>query len=204
MDKDKLKMNLQMFAENGEGAGTDKHSDEGGNNEGAGTDESKLPKTEDELQEIIDKSVESRLARQKAKADAEIKAIKEKAKADAKRYADMTESEKAQAELEERIKEIEDREKELNNRELLTNIKSDLSAKGLPDAFADSLLVIQDNEKIKTAIEEIKTAWDEQIAEEIKASVRQETPSTNSRSYAGKEKKSISKADFFNEGRKVD
>ena len=69
----------------------------------------------------------------------------------------MSESEKAQAELEEKVKEIEEREKELNNRELLGNIKTALTAKGVPDVFADSVLVIQDNEKIKTAINEIKT-----------------------------------------------
>lgn len=207
MNKDKLKMNLQMFGgegdEGGEGAGAGGNPDEGGSGEGTEPDV-KLPKSEEELQNLIDNAVKTRLARQKEKTEAEIKKVKEKAKADAKRYADMSESEKAQAELDEKIKEIEEREKELNNRELLGNIKTDLTAKGLPDVFADSLLVIQDNEKIKTAINEIKTAWDEEIAEAIKASVRQETPNTSSRSYAGKDKGIKSKADFFNAGRKVD
>lgn len=204
MKKDKLKMNLQMFGEQGGSDDADINDNPDNIDNGNNPDPTdKLPKTEDELQEIINKSVESRLAREKAKADAEIKRIKEKAKADAKKYADMTESEKEQAEIEDRIKELEAREKELNDRELLANIKSDLAEKNLPSVFADSLLVIQDNEKIKKAIGEIKSAWDEEIAEAIKASARQETPSANSRSYATKDK-TRSKADFFNEGRKID
>lgn len=206
MEKDKLKMNLQMFAEDPneseKGENPDLTDEESG---GSGEDgsEVELPKSEEELQKMINETVKARLARQKEKSEAEIKKIKEKAKADAKRYADMSESEKAQAELEDRIKEIEERERELNDRELLNNIKIDLREKGLPIVFAESLLVIQDNEKIKSAINDIKVAWDKEIVEAKKASVRQETPSDKSRSYVSEGKKK-SKADFFNEGRKID
>lgn len=202
MEKEKLKMNLQMFAkEDEDDSGKEDNLDEGGKNE---SDDSSLPKDEKELQKIIDNAVETRLARQKEKTEEKIRKIKEKAKSDAQAYADMSESEKEKAKLEERMKEIEKREKEINDRELLGNIKETLMEKELPVVFADSLIKMQDNEKIQESIKEIKRAWDEELAEAVKASVRQDTPSASSRSYADDSGKPKSKAEFFNAGRKID
>lgn len=194
----KIPMDLQMFADEGAGDAGDNPEVDGVESE---SDKANNPE-EKTTQEIIDDAVEERLARADKKHEAELAKVKEKAKADAERYADMTEKEKESAEMTDRIAELEAREKELNNRELLNNIQADLTERKLPTAFADALLVIQDNEKIKESIEEIKEIWDAEITEAKKESVRQPTPNDSSRSYAG-EDKAGSKSEFFDSGRKI-
>lgn len=202
-EKDLLKMNLQYFASeddpNGETDPVDNQDDPNGDDDG-GNESSEF--TQEELQEQIDDAVEARLARERKKHEKELEKVREKARADAENYAKMTEKEKEEAKLQERLDAIEERERELNNRELLTNIKSDLQDKSLPVAFADSLLLLQDNDKIKETIEEIKETWDEEIAEAKKENVRQETPKDSTRSYKSKNK-GKSKSEFFDEGRKI-
>lgn len=206
----KLKMNLQYFATDGDdegdlegssGKGTEGDHDE---DDDSGDDDSgvELPKTEEELQTIINASVEARLARENKKHKAELEAERKKIKADAERYAQMSDKEKKQAEIDDRIKKLEEKEAELNNRELLSEIKSDLTEKELPLAFAEPLLTIQDNEKIKEAIIEIKTTWDDEITEAKKASIRQSNPRGSSRSY-NSDSRSKSKREFFDSGRKI-
>lgn len=199
-----LKMSLQFFAENpdgtgagdGDGAdGADGNPDGVDGTDGAdGTDDldgtgegSELSK---EQQALLDretsKRVENALKRQKEKFDSERKEIERKAKADAEAYAKMTESEKQESEYEKRIKEIEERENKLNNEQLLVEIKSDLNDNSLPQVFAESLLAIQDNEKIKGAIKELKDSWDKEINEAIKGKARQKTPKSSTFRGGGK------------------
>lgn len=201
----KVKMNLQYFAEDPnseEGDNPDLEGEENNSEDGSKPEGDELPKSKSELDSHTNKAIQKALENQRKEFKDKLDAEREKARADAEKYAKMTEKEKEDAEMQERLKELEERERELNNRELLTNIKSDLQDKELPDAFADSLLLLQDNEKIKEAIEEIKETWDSEIAEAKKESVRQKTPKGSTRSYAGKGK-GKNKADFFNEGRKI-
>lgn len=198
---EKLKMNLQYFAEEDPSDQEDSGTQENDGDE-EGDEGSEKLLTEEEVQARIDDAVKSRLARKEKEFQDKLKKEKEKAKADAEKYARMSQEEKEQAEIQERIKELEEREKELNDRELLTNIKADLTDKNLPVAFADYLLEMQDVELIKTSIEEIKGVWDEEISEFKKASVRQSNPKDSDVSFRGK-KKDQSKSDFFNEGRKI-
>lgn len=175
--------NLQLFAEGGEGAekGAEKGAEEGaeeGAEKGA-EDENKIDFSKEQQAEIdrqISKSVDNALKKYQSKAEKEkLKAI-EKAKNDAIEYAKLTAEEKQEADLQEKIDNIEAREKAINQKELLNNIKADLNENGLPSELAESLVVIEDNEKIKENIKSIKEIWDSAIKEEVKKALSGKSP----------------------------
>lgn len=132
--------------------------------------------SQSEVDRQISKAVESALKKQRSKWEEEKEQEIEKAKNEAVEYAKMTQKEKEEAEFKKRLEQLEDREKELNNRELLSQIESDLKENELPASFAQSLLAIQDNEKIKEAITGIKKEFDEAVNAQVKEKLRQDTP----------------------------
>lgn len=197
---DLLRMNLQYFAEDPEDDPVDPPADpEGGDPKDPDVI---LPASQSELDSVINKSVQAALKNAKKEFDEKLEKEKEKARTNAKDYANMTEEQKKEADLQARIDKLEAKEKELNDKELLTNIKVDLQEKELPASFAEMLLTLQDNEKIKESIDIIKQQWDEQIAEAIKASARQKNPKDSTRNY-GKPSEGGSKKELFDKGRKI-
>lgn len=196
-----LKMNLQYFADPDP---TDPPADpNGGNDEDPKDPDVELPSSQSELDSVVNKAVQKALENTRKEHEKELEKEREKARSDAENYAKMTEKEKEEAKLKERIEKLEAKERELNNKELLTNIKADLQEKELPIDFADMLLTLQDNDKIKESIENIKEQWDEQITEAIKASARQENPKDSTRKYNGSSNNGTSKKQLFDEGRKI-
>jgi hypothetical protein len=87
--------------------------------------------TQDELNAIIDK----RLARERADADAKIKA----AVTEAQKLAKMSADERAEHEKQAHEKALAEREAEITKRELRAEAKSQLSDKGLPIELAEIL-----------------------------------------------------------------
>jgi hypothetical protein len=87
--------------------------------------------TQDELNSIIDK----RLARERADADAKIKA----AVTEAQKLAKMSADERAEHEKQAHEKALADREAEITKRELRAEAKSQLTDKGLPIELAEIL-----------------------------------------------------------------
>jgi hypothetical protein len=87
--------------------------------------------TQDELNAIIDK----RLARERADADAKIKA----AVTEAQKLAKMSADERAEHEKKAHEKALAEREAEITKRELRAEAKSQLSDKGLPIELAEIL-----------------------------------------------------------------
>ncbi len=134
--------------------------------------------TKSQVDSQISKAVDSALKKQQAKLEKEKQVELDKAKAEAADYAKMTQKEKEDAEYQKRVKALEDRERELNNRQLLSEIESDLKENELPGAFAESLLSLQDNEKIKEQITNLKSAFDEAVNTQVKEALRQDTPKT--------------------------
>lgn len=132
--------------------------------------------SQSEVDRQISKAVESAIQKQRAKWEEEKQQEIEQAKDEAAEYAKMTQKEKEEAEFKKRLEELERREKELNNRQLLNEIESDLKENELPIALADALLALQDNEKIKNKISDIKKHVDEQVNVRVKEALRQDTP----------------------------
>lgn len=165
-----LTLNIQHFAEGGEGA-------EGGTApetppEGNGTF------TQSEVDSQISKAVEKALQRKQTDFEKQLEEKLAAERKSAEEYAKMTAKEKEDAEYKERLEKLDAREKEINSRELLTQIESDLKASSLPLSFAASLLNVGDNEKIKESIASIKKDFDGAVNEKVKEALRQDTPST--------------------------
>lgn len=169
-----LPLNLQFFADESTDENTEDENTENQTND----EQDNTTFTQSEVDSQISKAVDSALKKQQAKLEKEKQAELDKAKAEAANYAKMTQKEKEDAEHQKRVKELEDRERELNNRELLSQIESDLKENELPSAFAESLLSIQDNEKIKESITDIKKQFDEAVNAKVKEALRQDTPRT--------------------------
>ncbi|WP_337970245.1 capsid assembly scaffolding protein Gp46 family protein [Virgibacillus salexigens] len=183
MEKDMLKqikplsMHLQYFAEgdpNPNDPPADPQKDDPKN--GPGGDPRKETFTQSEVDSQISKAVENALKKQQEKLEKQKQDEIEKAKQDAVEYAKLTQKEKEEADYKKRVESLEKRERELNNRQLLSEIESDLKESELPTAFAESLLTIQDNEKIKESIADIKKQFDEAVNAKVKEALRQDTP----------------------------
>lgn len=133
--------------------------------------------TQSEVDRQISKAVESALSKRESKLQKELEERIEKERQDAAEYAKLTEKERAEADYQKRLEELEAREKEINNRQLLGQIESDLKENELPTSLAETLLTIQDNEKIKSKIVDIKKEIDDAVNAKVKEALRQDTPS---------------------------
>ncbi|SDB96527.1 capsid assembly scaffolding protein Gp46 family protein [Shouchella lonarensis] len=101
------------------------------------------------------------------------------AKRDAEQYAKMTEKERAESELQKRLKALEERERKLNERDLKIEIEKELKEAELPPAFSKALIKLEDNEAIKQTIAEIKTEFAAAVQKQVQKALRQETPEDN-------------------------
>ena len=166
-----LKLNLQYFAEE-----TIEDSQQEETQETTEEQQEEPTYSQSDVDRQISKAVDSALKKQRAKWEEEKQQEIEKAKNEAEEYAKMSQKEKEEAEIKKRLEEIKKREQELNNRQLLAEIETDLKDNNLPSSFAEALLSIQDNEKIKQAITGIKKDFDEAVNAQVKEALRQDTP----------------------------
>ena len=132
--------------------------------------------TQAEVDRQISKAVESALSKREAKMKEEMEQRIEQERNEAAEYAKLTQKEQEEAEFNKRLEELEKREQELNNQQLLNQIESDLKENNLPTSFSETLLSLQDNEKIKGKIVEIKEEFDAAVNEQVKEALRQDTP----------------------------
>lgn len=91
----------------------------------------------------------------------------EQAKADALEESKMTAEQKAQKELNDKLKTLEEREAGIKQRELTADITGQLSTVGLPVDLAQSLATLGDAEKSQDFISSIQDVIQKQVNEEI-------------------------------------
>lgn len=91
----------------------------------------------------------------------------EQAKADALEESKMTAEQKAQKELNDKLKTLEEREAGIKQRELTADITGQLSTVGLPVDLAQSLATLGDAEKSQDFISSIQDVIQNQVNEEI-------------------------------------
>lgn len=182
MIKDDLyKLNLQFFAEN---EGDSENTNEDDNKESENDNDSKQETyTKNEVDSAISKAVDSALKKRERKHQQELENAREEARKKAESYAKLTEKEKRDKEIEEREQALAEKEKEFKLRELKSDVESDLKDKGLPTSFAESLIHLEDNEKISDVVKEIKADFDNAVQEQVKEVTRQSTPSNQSSSF---------------------
>lgn len=182
MIKDDLyKLNLQFFAEN---EGDSENTNEDDNKESENDSDSKQETyTKNEVDSAISKAVDSALKKRERKHQQELEQAREEARKKAESYAKLTEKEKRDKEIEEREQALAEKEKEFKLRELKSDVESDLKEKGLPTSFAESLIHLEDVEKINEVVKEIKADFDNAVQEQVKEVTRQSTPNNQSSSF---------------------
>ena len=178
----RLKLNLQHFAEDDDIK--KQESDDKKDDKQKSGDKEVFEITQNELDSQKHKAVNKALANQEKKFEQRLKEAVENARSEGESYAKLTQKEKEEKALSEREKAIAKREKAQTLRELESDVIADLKEQKLPTSFAKALIKIEDNEEIKSTINEIKADFDKAVKEGIKEVTRQSTPNNQSSSFS--------------------
>lgn len=170
--KELLKLNLQHFAEGGEGGeGSGDQNGAGTGADGGGDPEVITFANQSELDSLVDKRISKALETAKGKWESE----KEAAVSEAEKLAKMNAAERKEAEEQARISQLEQREKDLNLREYRYEAKAQLEENQLSTDFVD--MVISENaETTKNNITALKTAFDKAVEAKVQDSLKGATP----------------------------
>jgi hypothetical protein len=172
-----LKLDLQYFAEPNEPPADPPNLDNPPSDPPA-----KVELSAEELQKKIEAESDRKLAKALEKKQKEWEEQLDQriadAKKDAEQYAKMTQKEREDAEYKKRLEALDKRERELNTKQLRSEVETDLKDEGLPAAFADSLIKLEDIEKIKEAVSSIKKEFDAAVNNAVKEKLRQDPPET--------------------------
>lgn len=164
----KVPMNLQLFAEGGDGAGADGGNGGGsGDGEGAGGDGgagSDTPPSFDDFlktggnQAEFDRRVQKAVNTAVTKAQEKWQALADDKLSEAEKLAKMTKEEKAQYMQQKREKELADREAAITRKELMAEAKNTLASDGLPQELAE-VLDYSDADTCKKSMEKVKEVF---------------------------------------------
>ena len=162
----KVPMNLQLFAEGGDGAGAD-----GGNGGGSGEDAGgeggaggdTPPSFDDFLktggnQAEFDRRVQKAVNTAVTKAQEKWQALADDKLSEAEKLAKMTKEEKVQYMQQKREKELTDRETAITRKELMAEAKNTLASDGLPQELAE-VLNYSDADTCKKSMEKVKEVF---------------------------------------------
>ena len=162
----KVPMNLQLFAEGGDGAGAD-GGNGGGSGEGAGGEGGAggdtPPSFDDFLktggnQAEFDRCVQKAVNTAVTKAQEKWQALADDKLSEAEKLAKMTKEEKAQYMQQKREKELTDREAAITRKELMAEAKNTLASDGLPQELAE-VLNYSDADTCKKSMEKVKEVF---------------------------------------------
>ena len=161
-------MNLQLFAEGGDGAGADGGNGGGsGEGEGAGGEGgagSDTPPSFDDFlktggnQAEFDRRVQKAVNTAVTKAQEKWQALADDKLSEAEKLAKMTKEEKAQYMQQKREKELTDREAAITRKELMAEAKNTLASDGLPQELAE-VLDYSDADTCKKSMEKVKEVF---------------------------------------------
>ena len=162
----KVPMNLQLFAEGGDGAGAD-DGNGGGSGEGAGGEGGAggdtPPSFDDFLktggnQAEFDRRVQKAVNTAVTKAQEKWQALADDKLSEAEKLAKMTKEEKAQYMQQKKEKELTDREAAITRKELMAEAKNTLASDGLPQELAE-VLDYSDADTCKKSMEKVKEVF---------------------------------------------
>ena len=162
----KVPMNLQLFAEGGDGAGAD-GGNGGGSGEGAGGEGGAggdtPPSFDDFLktggnQAEFDRRVQKAVNTAVTKAQEKWQALADDKLSEAEKLAKMTKEEKAQYMQQKREKELTDREAAITRKEMMAEAKNTLASDGLPQELAE-VLDYSDADTCKKSMEKVKEVF---------------------------------------------
>ena len=166
----KVPMNLQLFAEGGDGAGAD-GGNGGGSGEGAGGEGGAggdtPPSFDDFLktggnQAEFDRRVQKAVNTAVTKAQEKWQALADDKLSEAEKLAKMTKEEKAQYMQQKKEKELTDREAAITRKELMAEAKNTLVSDGLPQELAE-VLDYSDADTCKKSMEKVKEVFQKAV-----------------------------------------
>lgn len=171
----RLPLNLQLFAETGDGDGGEGNEGENeGDDEGDNDGDDELSITP-EMQAIIDSVVGKEKAKLKAKYKKEIAESEDRAK----RLAGLSERERAAEEEKDRIRKLEEREKKVAEQEYRLEAQKQLSIAKLSADFADVVLAA-DPETTAVNIKTLRAQIDAEVETEVKKRLAGTPPASGS------------------------
>ncbi len=163
-----LKLNLQHFSEE---AATE------GAVESAPTEpEFKAPSSQSELDSIVNKAVQTALNNQKSKSDED---FQKRVEAEIKKredYAKLSETQKRDRDFEERQNKFNEEVAAFKQSQLIMEVKEDLLSKNLPVELAETFAKHGSAEEALKAVTVLERAFQDAVANAVKASARQTTP----------------------------
>lgn len=183
-------MDLQIFAEGGEGAGAgDPGNGSGGNGSGntgaLGNDPAGEPggqtQTFDDFlkgegnQAEFDRRVQKAIDTALGNARAKWEALTDDRLSEAEKLSKMTKEEKAQYLQQKKEKELSDRENEITRRELMAEAKNTLAEKKLPAGLAE-VLNYADAEACKASIAAIEKAFQAAVQSAVEERLKGDKP----------------------------
>lgn len=162
----KVPMNLQLFAEGGDGAGAD-GGNGGGSGEGAGGEGGAGGDTHPSFDDFLktggnqaefDRRVQKAVNTAVKNAQEKWQALADDKFSEAEKLAKMTKEEKAQYMQQKREKELTDREAAITRKELMAEAKNTLASDGLPQELAE-VLDYSDADTCKKSMEKVKEVF---------------------------------------------
>ncbi len=168
MSKYLLKLNIQYFSEEGAAEGAV---------ESAPTEqEFKAPSSQSELDSIVNKAVQTALNNQKSKSDED---FQKRVEAEIKKredYAKLSETQKRDRDFEERQNKFNEEVAAFKQSQLIMEVKEDLLSKNLPVELAETFAKHGSAEEALKAVTVLERAFQDAVANAVKASARQTTP----------------------------
>lgn len=168
MSKYLLKLNIQYFSEEG--------ATEGAVETAPTEPEFKAPSSQSELDSIVNKAVQTALNNQKSKSDED---FQKRVEAEIKKredYAKLSETQKRDRDFEERQNKFNEEVAAFKQSQLIMEVKEDLLSKNLPVELAETFAKHGSAEEALKAVTVLERAFQDAVANAVKASARQTTP----------------------------
>lgn len=163
-----LKLNIQYFSEEGAAEGVV---------ESAPTEQDfKAPASQSELDSIVNKAVQTALNNQKSKSEDD---FQKRVEAEIKKredYAKLSETQKRDRDFEERQNKFNEEVAAFKQSQLIMEVKEDLLSKNLPVELAETFAKHGSAEEALKAVTVLERAFQDAVANAVKASARQTTP----------------------------
>lgn len=163
-----LKLNIQYFSEEG--------ATEGAVESAPTEQEFKAPSSQSELDSIVNKAVQTALNNQKSKSEDD---FQKRVEAEIKKredYAKLSETQKRDRDFEERQNKFNEEVAAFKQSQLIMEVKEDLLSKNLPVELAETFAKHGSAEEALKAVTVLERAFQDAVANAVKASARQTTP----------------------------
>lgn len=168
MSKYLLKLNIQYFSEEG--------ATEGAVESAPTEPEFKAPSSQSELDSIVNKAVQTALNNQKSKSEDDFQKRVEVEIKKREDYAKLSETQKRDRDFEERQNKFNEEVAAFKQSQLIMEVKEDLLSKNLPVELAETFAKHGSAEEALKAVTVLERAFQDAVANAVKASARQTTP----------------------------